>query len=178
MTLDIMLIAGEPSGDSLGAAVMDSLGEKTKETLKFRGVGGPLMTAAGLNNLVPFNDLAVMGIGEVIARVPRLLKHLSTLEKAIRFNAPDALITIDSPDFNFRLAKRVRRFVRPIIHYVAPSVWAWRPNRAKSITAFCDHLLTLLPFEPPIFEREGLPSTFVGHPAIFQCSDGDGKKIS
>lgn len=173
MTLEIMLVAGEPSGDALGAALMCSLRQKRRDVV-FRGVGGPLMFAEGLKSIIPFNDLAVMGLGEILPRVPRLLKHLSHLERELKIKPPDALVTIDSPDFNFRLVSRLTRVALPKIHYVAPTVWAWRPKRARKIVPLFDHLLTLFPFEPPYFEREGLRATFVGHPLFFELETGNG----
>jgi lipid-A-disaccharide synthase len=161
-----MLVAGEPSGDLLGARLMAALGERTGGRARFSGVGGEAMSAQGLQSLFPMSELSVMGLAEVLPRVPRLLRRLRETRTAALATRPDALVTIDSPGFNFRLAKRLRSNSIPIVHYVAPSVWAWRPGRARKVAGFLDHLMALLPFEPPYFERHGLACSFVGHPAV------------
>lgn len=162
----IFLSAGEPSGDLLGARLMQALKHETGNRIAFSGVGGTHMEEQGLVSLFPMSDLTVMGAIEVLPRLPRILRRISeTTTAAIRLR-PAAMVTIDSPDFNFRVAKRLKGRGIPLIHYVAPSVWAWRPKRAARIAGFLDHLLTLLPFEPPFFEAEGLPATFVGHSVV------------
>ncbi|MDP6706130.1 MAG: lipid-A-disaccharide synthase [Alphaproteobacteria bacterium] len=161
-----MLVAGEPSGDLLGARLMSALGERTHGRARFFGVGGEAMSAQGLESLFPMSELSVMGLAEVLPRVPRLFRRLRETQAAALAAGPDALVTIDSPGFNFRLAKRLRGHGIPLVHYVAPSVWAWRPGRARKVAGFLDHLLALLPFEPPYFERHGLACSFVGHPAV------------
>lgn len=171
-----MVVAGEPSGDLLGAAVMRSAKQRVPSAT-FVGVGGPAMADEGLSSIVPFDDLSVMGVAEVLPRLRRLLGHLATVTQFARNEQPAVLLTIDSPGFSFRLAKRLRGTDMPKVHFVAPSVWAWRLGRAKAIAALYDHLLTLLPFEPPYFEREGLPATFVGHPALERVGVGDGTRF-
>ena len=161
-----MLVAGEPSGDLLGARLMQALVARTGGRVRFSGIGGEAMAAAGLDSLFPMTELSIMGLAEILPRVPRLLRRLSQTRDAALAARPDVLVTIDSPGFAFRLAKRLRGRGIPLVHYVAPSVWAWRPGRAKTVAGFLDHLLTLLPFEPPYFERHGLACSFVGHPAI------------
>lgn len=162
----VFLSAGEPSGDLLGARLMQALKIKTRNRIVFAGVGGAHMEEQGMVSLFPMSDLTVMGAIEVLPRLPRILSRISeTTTTAIRLH-PAAVVTIDSPDFNFRVAKRLKGRGIPLIHYVAPSVWAWRPKRAARIAAFLDHLLTLLPFEPPFFEAEGLSTTFVGHSVV------------
>ena len=162
----VFLSAGEPSGDLLGARLMGALKIKTGGRITFAGVGGAQMEKHGLASLFPMSDLTVMGAVEVLPRLPRILGRISeTTRAAIRLR-PAVMVTIDSPDLNFRVAKRLKGRAIPLIHYVAPSVWAWRPKRAASIAGFLDHLLTLLPFEPPYFEAEGLPATFVGHSVV------------
>nr|WP_207478806.1 lipid-A-disaccharide synthase [Arenibaculum pallidiluteum] len=161
----IFLIAGEVSGDLLGGRLMASLRSR-EPRITFAGVGGERMAEQGLESLFPMSDLAVMGLAEVLPRLPLLLGRMGEAAAAIRRLRPDAVVTIDAPDFAFRVAKRVRGLGIPLIHYVAPTVWAWRPGRARKIARFLDHLLALLPFEPPYFEREGLPCTFVGHPVV------------
>lgn len=165
-TLKICLIAGEPSGDILGADLMTALAARSLNRVEFLGVGGPEMQAAGLRSLFPMADLSVMGLAEILPRLPRLIRRFRQTVAAIEAARPDAVITIDSPGFNVRLLRRLREQRFPKIHYVAPSVWAWRPGRAGRLAALADHLLALLPFEPPYFEAVGLPCTFVGHPAV------------
>ncbi len=174
----IFLVAGEPSGDALGASLMAALKERTGGAIRFAGVGGEGMAAQGLDSLFPMADLSVMGVAEVLPRLPKILRRLGETTDAARRLRPAAVVTIDAPDFCFRLAKRLRGAGIPLIHYVAPSVWAWRPGRARKIAAFLDHLLALLPFEPPYFQREGLACTFVGHPVVESGVDrGDGPKF-
>jgi len=174
----IYLVAGEASGDLLGASVMSALLEECDGNVRFIGVGGPEMISLGLHSLFPMEELSIMGVAEVIPRLPQLVKRINQTVSDIILQKPSAVVTIDSPDFCFRVAGKVKRKAPEIalIHYVAPSVWAWRPGRARKISNFLDHLLTLLPFEPPLFEKEGLPATFVGHPAVEGGADqGDGK---
>ncbi|MEZ0259985.1 MAG: lipid-A-disaccharide synthase [Alphaproteobacteria bacterium] len=177
--LNIFIIAGEASGDSLGANLMRALKQKHPDAT-FNGVGGSKMQAEGLKSLFPMEDLSVMGIAEVLPRVFKIMDRISQTAKAIRNTRPDAVITIDSPDFCFRVIKKLKQRVKdiPCIHYVAPSVWAWRPGRAEQVSKFLDHLLTLLPFEPPYFEKHGLNATFVGHPVVErQENRGDGDRF-
>lgn len=162
----VFLIAGEPSGDALGARLMAALKKQTRGKIRFAGVGGEKMADEGLVSLFPMRDIAVMGLIEVIPRLKTILARIAlTAARAERLD-PDAVVTIDSPDFNFRVARRLKGKGFPLIHYVAPSVWAWRPGRARAIARFLDHLMALLPFEPPHFVREGLACTFVGHPVL------------
>lgn len=163
----IFIVAGEESGDILGARLMEALTKKTGGAVSFSGVGGTRMKAAGLTALFPMEDLSVMGLTEVVARLPLIWRRLKETTEAAVAAAPDAVVTIDSPDFCLRIVRRLRRkgLQTRFIHYVAPSVWAWRPGRAKKLARLVDRVLALLPFEPPYFEKEGLPCTFVGHPA-------------
>ncbi len=171
----VYIVAGEPSGDVLGARLMASLKKKTKNQISFSGVGGTRMEEQGLKSLFPMADISVMGAAEVLPKIPLILGHIHETAAAIKRLRPAALVTIDSPDFSFRVAKRLRGKGIPLIHYVAPTVWAWRPGRARKISRFLDHLLALLPFEPPYFESEGLSTTFVGHPVLESDSGkGDG----
>lgn len=173
--LRIMLVAGEPSGDALGAPLMVALKSLAGREVAFAGVGGPLMAAEGLRSLFPIDDLAILGIFEVLPSIAKVFRRLrETREEAERFR-PDVIVTIDAPGFNHRLASRLKPLGIPLIHYVAPQVWAWRPRRAKQYARLFDRLLTLLPFEAQYFEPEGLPCTFVGHPAIERArADIDG----
>lgn len=174
----IFLIAGEPSGDVLGAALMRGLKKTSPDPVRFIGIGGEAMQAEGLQSLFPMSDLTVMGLVEVLPRIPHLLSRIKETVSAIEQANPDAVVTIDAPDFCFRIAARLKKRGRTtarLIHYVAPSVWAWRPGRAQKIARLFDHLMTLLPFEPPYFDRVGLPATFVGHPVVENdFADGDG----
>ena len=161
----IFLIAGEASGDRLGAALMAGLTSLTE--VEFSGVGGPLMEAEGLQSLFPMDELSVMGLAEILPKYPALKRRLNqTAEAALAF-APDILITIDSPDFCLRVARRVKAAsaVRTV-HYVAPSVWAWRAGRAAKMARVIDHVLALLPFEPPLMTAAGMECDFVGHPVV------------
>ena len=178
--LTVYLVAGEASGDLLGAGVISSLTEHYEGNIRFTGIGGPEMIKSGLISLFPMEELSVMGLAEVLPRLPSLIKRINQTTTDIIKHKPDVVITIDAPDFCFRVAKKVRGRAPeiPLIHYVAPTVWAWRPGRARKIAQFLDHVLTLLPFEPPWFEREGLAATFVGHPAIEGGANaGDGVRF-
>jgi lipid-A-disaccharide synthase len=172
----IFIIAGESSGDLLGANLMHALKELNPD-IEFIGVGGAAMQEEGLQSLFPMEELSIMGIFEVLPNLVHILARMRQTVKAVIACKPQALITIDSPDFCFRVARKVKKKTKdiPCIHYVAPSVWAWRAGRAKKIARFLDHLLTLLPFEPPYFEKHGLGATFVGHPIVERMSQrGDG----
>jgi lipid-A-disaccharide synthase len=162
----IFLLAGEASGDNLGADLMKEIKGILGADVRFAGVGGPLMMAQGLAPLFPMEELSVMGFFEILPKIFHFRRRIQETIQSIGILKPDMVVTIDSPGFNVRVLKGVQSFEnRPqLVHYVAPSVWAWRPKRAKKIAQLVDHLLTLLPFEPPYFEKEGLPSTFVGHP--------------
>jgi len=164
----IYLVAGEPSGDALGAGLMRALKEETDGAVGFAGIGGDAMVGEGLVSLFPMEDLAVMGLAEVVPRLPLLIRRIGETVNDIKTRCPDAVVTIDAPDFSFRVAKRLVGAGVPLIHYVAPSVWAWRPGRAAKVAGFLNHLLALLPFEPPYFEAVGLGCTFVGHP-VLEC---------
>jgi len=162
----IFLIAGEPSGDLLGARLMAALRRMGPPDLRFVGIGGERMVAEGLELFFPQKELAHFGLFELLAHVPHLLGRIKQTIDEVKRVRPAALVTIDAPDFSFRVAKKLKGQGIPLIHYVAPTVWAWRPKRAKKIAGFLDHLLTLLPFEPPYFTKVGLASTFVGHAII------------
>ena len=167
----IYLIAGEESGDRLGGPLMRELQVLLDGEVTFAGVGGPMMMDAGLKSLFPMQELSVMGLTEVLPRLPGLIRRINQVTADIRARRPDLLITIDAPDFCFRVAKRLKGEGIPLVHYVAPTVWAWRPGRAKKVSAFLDHLLALLPFEPPYFEAHGLACTYVGHPVLESGAD-------
>ncbi|MSO89301.1 MAG: lipid-A-disaccharide synthase [Rhodospirillaceae bacterium] len=169
----VFLVAGEPSGDMIAAHLMAALKRLSVRRLRFVGVGGERMAAEGLVSLFPIGDLAVMGVTEVLPRARRVLRRVRETAAAVASQRPAVVVTIDSPAFSFRVAQKIRPFGIPMVHYVAPTVWAWRPRRAKMIARRYDHLLALLPFEPPYFTAVGLPCTFVGHPALEEITQGD-----
>jgi lipid-A-disaccharide synthase len=177
-TKRIFVVAGEHSGDVLGGKLLQALKKKSGEdAFAFSGVGGEFMEAAGLRSIFPLADVAVMGPAAILARLPTLVRRVyQTVDAALSFN-PDAVIIIDSPEFTHPIAKRIRqrRPDIPIIDYVSPSVWAWRPGRAKKMQPYVDHLLALLPFEPEAHARLGGPAcTYVGHPLIEKAAWIDG----
>lgn len=171
--LHVFLVAGEPSGDMLGARLMQGLRAEHGGDVRFSGVGGPEMAAQGLDSLFDYGDLAVMGLFEVLPRLPRILRRIRQTAAAIRAANPDVLVTIDAPGFVFAVLKRLGERRRPRVHYVAPQVWAWRPGRVHKYKRHVDHILTLFPFEPPYFDEVGLPATFVGH-SVVEDSAPDG----
>jgi lipid-A-disaccharide synthase len=176
----IFIVAGEASGDQLGYKLMSAI-RALKPEVCFVGVGGKLMSEEGLESLFPMDDIAVMGFLPVIARLPLLLKRISQTAEEIVAQKPDVLVIIDSPDFTHRVARIVRKANSniPIVNYVSPTVWAWRPGRAKKMRPYVDHLLALLPFEPSAHEELGGPAcTYVGHPLIEQFAQlrPDGEK--
>lgn len=162
----IFLIAGEPSGDLLGARLMAAVRSEAGGAVQFAGIGGERMAAEGLDSLVPIDELAVMGLVEILPHAIRIIQHIRRTIAVVRALRPAVVVTIDSPNFSLEVSKRLRGLDIPLVHYVAPSVWAWKPWRAAKMARFVDHLLTLLPFEPPYFEKHGLTTTFVGHPAV------------
>ena len=160
------MVAGEASGDALGARLITALKQRHIGPLAFSGVGGAQMAAVGMDSLYPIADLSVMGLAEVLPRLRLLLNRLAETSDHGRAVQPAALITIDAPGFSLRLAKRLAGEGIPLIHYVAPQVWAWRPSRARHWAARIDHLLALLPFEPEFFREFDVHCEFVGHPVI------------
>ncbi len=160
------MIAGEASGDRLGASLMSGLRQIAGD-VTFDGIGGPLMTSQGLQSRIPMEELSVFGIAEVLPKYFHLKRRLKETIRHVIQSRPDVLITIDSPDFCLRVAGAVKRSIGiRTVHYVAPSVWAWRPGRAKKMAGCIDHVLALLPFEPPYMEEAGMRCDFVGHPVI------------
>lgn len=172
--MKVFVIAGEPSGDKLGAAVMAGLTELAPG-VQFSGVGGEAMRAEGLTSLFPMADLSVMGLAEVLPRIRLLRQRIVQTAAAIAAQKPDLVLTIDSPDFCLRVL-RIARKARPdlpVVHYVAPSVWAWRPRRAARMAPSVDHVLALLPFEPPYMQAAGMSCDFVGHPVVAEARASD-----
>jgi len=173
----IWLLAGEASGDVLGARLMLALRD-VRPDLKFIGIGGPRMEQAGLTSLFPMRDLAVMGLAEVLPRLRQLNRRLEEAVADLRASHPDLVVTIDSPGFTLRLLKRIKPLGIKRIHYVGPQVWAWREHRVREFPGLWDRLLCLLPFEVDFFARHGLPATFVGHPVLQSgAGDGDGDRF-
>ncbi|WP_298918062.1 lipid-A-disaccharide synthase [uncultured Roseobacter sp.] len=162
----IFIIAGEPSGDKLGGALMAGL-KSLRDDITFDGIGGPDMQAEGLISRFPMSELSVMGIAEILPKYRALMARINETAAAVVETQPDLLITIDSPDFSLRVARRVKASssVRTV-HYVAPTVWAWRPRRAEKMAKVIDHVLALFPFEPPLMTVGGMTCDFVGHPVV------------
>jgi len=161
----VFIIAGEVSGDKLGGALMAGLHDLT--TVRFDGVGGPLMQEHGLESRFPMDELSVMGLAEILPKYRALKARVHEMAEAVLETRPDVLITIDSPDFCLRVAKLVKaKSDIPTIHYVAPTVWAWRAGRAAKMAQHIDHVLALFPFEPPYMQAAGMTCDFVGHPVV------------
>lgn len=177
--LHVFISVGETSGDILGARLMASM-RAQMPGVRFSGVGGPLMAAQGLESLFPMRELSVMGIVEVLPKLPRILRRIKESAQFIASQRPDIVVTIDAPDFSFRVVKRARALGADtplFIHYVAPTVWAWRPERAGKLAKLYDGLICLFPFEPPYFIREGMSAICAGHPVMetdYDRADGDG----
>jgi lipid-A-disaccharide synthase len=167
----IFLVATEESGDRLGASLMKVLRQRLGGAVAFQGVGGRAMAREGLVSRFPIEELSIIGFSAVLRRLPTILRRIRETADAVLEASPDILVIIDSPDFTHRVARRVRArdAAIPIIDYVSPSVWAWRPGRARAMRGYVDHVLALLPFEPEAHRRlGGPPCTYVGHPLIEQ----------
>lgn len=171
----LFIVAGEASGDALGARFVARLRQQLGDRpLELSGVGGGALIAEGLSSVFPQEDIAVMGFGPVIARLPLLLRRMADAAKAAAAFSPDLMLTIDAPDFSLRVAKKLRRLAPsvPIAHWVCPSVWAWRQGRARRMRPHVDRILALLPFEPAALARLGGPETvYVGHPLMEHLAD-------
>ncbi|MDX9952215.1 MAG: lipid-A-disaccharide synthase [Methylophilaceae bacterium] len=159
----IGIVAGEASGDLLGSHLIRAL-KKRRPDLEFVGIAGPKMMAEGAKTLFPMERLSVRGFVEVIRHLPGLLKLRKELAQHFLQNPPDLFVGIDAPDFNFALERKLKRNGIKTIHYVSPSIWAWRKGRIKKIKAAVSHMLALFPFEPAIYEAENIPVSYVGHP--------------
>lgn len=171
----VFLIAGEPSGDALGQALMAGLKALVPD-VQFSGVGGPLMCAEGMTSRFPMDELSVMGLAEILPKYRHLKRRIHETAQAVLDEKPDVLITIDSPDFCLRVAKRVKASsdIRTV-HYVAPTVWAWRAGRAAKMARHIDQVLALFPFEPPYMQAAGMECDFVGHPVVAEPQAGAGE---
>jgi lipid-A-disaccharide synthase len=175
----VYIAVGEDSGDGLGAALVEALRGQAPG-VRFAGLAGPRMRALGLTSLFNIADLSVMGVSAVLARLPMLLARIATTADDILRARPDVVVLIDSPEFNLRVARRVRRANPsiPIVKYVCPSVWAWRPWRAAKLKPLYDHVLALLPFEPALMqELGGSPATYVGHPLASRIAPPPGRTV-
>jgi lipid-A-disaccharide synthase len=172
-TLDVFLVAAEESGDRLGAALIRALRDRTAGAACFSGVGGREMAAEGVASLYSIDDFSIIGFTAIPRRIPKILSLMRFTAKAVLERRPDVLVVIDSPGFTRGIARRVRAAdpAIPIVKYVSPSVWAWRPGRARVMRAYIDHILALLPFEPEVHRRlGGPPCTYVGHPLADEAS--------
>jgi lipid-A-disaccharide synthase len=164
--LRVFILAGEPSGDKLGGALMAGL-KALRPDVVFEGIGGVQMQAEGLESLFDMDELSVMGLAEVLPKYRHLKRRIAQTAQAVIAMEPDVLITIDSPDFSLRVAKLVKAGSDTrTVHYVAPTVWAWRPGRAAKMAHHIDHVLALFPFEPPLMQAAGMRCDFVGHPVV------------
>ncbi|MEM5473064.1 lipid-A-disaccharide synthase [Hoeflea sp. AS60] len=164
--LKLAVVAGEPSGDILGAELVRQVADQTGEQPELIGVGGERLIAEGLHSLFDFTELSLIGFSAVIARLPKLIMRIRQTADAIIAAKPDCLLIIDSPDFSHRVARKVRRALPDlkIVNYVCPTVWAWKPERAPAMTAYVDHVLSIFPFEAEIVKSlNGPPLTYVGH---------------
>jgi lipid-A-disaccharide synthase len=172
--LDVFLVAAEESGDRLGAALMRALRVRTEGRVRFAGVGGREMAAEGIASLYPIDDLPLIGFSAIPRRIPKILRLMRFTAKTVVARRPHVLVIIDSPGFTRGIARRVRAADSSIaiVEYVSPSVWAWRPGRARVMRAYIDHILALLPFEPAVHRRlGGPPCTYVGHPLVEQVNN-------
>jgi lipid-A-disaccharide synthase len=175
--LKIAIIAGEVSGDLLGADLIAALQSQYAGDIELIGVGGPALEALGLKSLFDFSELSVMGITQVLAKLPRFISLIGKTAKALVTDKPDLLLIVDSPDFTHRVARKMRAALPalPVVNYVCPSVWAWKEYRAQAMLGYVDAVLAVLPFEPAVMQRLGGPKThFIGHrlasnPAVLAC---------
>lgn len=167
--MKLFFLVGEASGDSLASRLINALNESSSEPVECSGIGGPLMEDQGFKTLLPMDQISIIGIWEVIPKIPHLLKIKKAIIEEIETKQPDAVITVDFPDFNFHIAKALKKrgvYKGKIIHYVAPSVWAWRASRAKKMSEFLDGVMCLFPMEVPYFTEHNLKAAHVGHPIV------------
>ena len=172
--LSIFIVAAEASGDALGAALARALRKAQGDDVRLSGVGGDAMAAAGIESPFPIDELAIIGLTAIPRRLPNIFRRIRDTAQAIVAARPDALVIVDSPDFTHRVARQVRRLAPsiPIVDYVSPSVWAWRPGRARAMRAYVDQVLAILPFEPEVHVKlGGPPCSYVGHPLIERIAE-------
>ncbi len=161
----VMIIAGEASGDLHGSRLVTAMRERNK-ALFFFGIGGQALKASGVRVLVNASELSVVGITEAFSKIPNLLKGMAVAKKALKRLLPDLLILIDFPDFNLNVAAFAKKLGIPVLYYISPQIWAWRPGRVKKIGKLVDHLAVILPFEEDFYRKHEIPVTFVGHPLL------------
>ena len=161
----VMIIAGETSGDMHGAKLVGAMQKKNKD-LFFCGIGGKALREAGVNILIDAHEISVVGITEVFSKIPNILKSLRMVKKTFKAMRPDLLILIDFPDFNLHVAGTAKKMGIPVLYYISPQIWAWRPGRAKKIDKLVDHMAVILPFEEDFYRKHRIPVTFVGHPLM------------
>ena len=164
------MVAGEPSGDLLAARVMQGL-KAQDQSIQFNGIGGPHMQEAGLQLDYPMDALSVFGYIDALKQLPRLISIYNGFKKQTIVDSPNVFVGVDAPDFNLRLEEQLKKSGIPTVHFVSPSIWAWRYQRIEQIRRAVDHMLVLFPFEVDIYEKEGVPVTFVGHPLAQQISE-------
>ncbi|NLY64322.1 MAG: lipid-A-disaccharide synthase [Alcaligenaceae bacterium] len=167
MSLNIAMVAGEPSGDLLASRIIQGI-RQLQPTAQFSGIGGPNMQAEGMEILHPMDRLSVFGYADAIKHLPSLIRTYSSLKNTLVSSKPDVFVGVDAPDFNLRLEQKLRDNGIPTVHFVGPSIWAWRYERIHAIKKAVSHMLVLFPFEVEIYQKEGIPVTFVGHPLASQ----------
>lgn len=164
--MKIYIIAGEASGDIYGASLIESIKKHSQKQVEFFGIGGENMQRAGINSLFPMHEISIMGFFEILPHIPNVLNRIDETVAEIKRIKPDVVVTIDSPGFCCRVAKKLQGEGIKLVHYVAPTVWAYKPGRAKKFANLFNHLFVILPFEPTYFEKEGLDCTYIGHPIV------------
>lgn len=174
MTGPVLIVAGESSGERYGASLVREF-RKSHPGTAFFGIGGPRMAAEGVEILFPTEHLAVMGIFEVLSQVPRIRWIFRHLVREASSRKPTAAVLIDSPDFNLRLAKKLRKAGIPVLYYVSPTVWAWRRGRLKAVRRFVSRMMLIFPFEEEIYRSEGIPASYIGHPLLERVQAGFGR---
>ena len=170
----LLIVAGEKSGENYGASVVRRFREMDPEA-RFFGIGGTKMAAEGVDILFPMEDLAVVGVFEILSQLPRIRKIFSRIQDEIKARRPAAAVLIDSPDFNLRLAKKLHKLGVPVLYYISPTVWAWRKGRLKTIKKYVRQMCLIFPFEEDIYKKEGIPARFVGHPLLERVKTAFGK---
>jgi lipid-A-disaccharide synthase len=174
MTAPVLIVAGESSGERYGAALVREF-RKLHPGTAFFGIGGPRMAAEGVEILFPTEHLAVMGIFEVLSQIPRIRRIFRHLAREASSRKPAAAVLIDAPDFNLRLAKKLKKAGIPVLYYVSPTVWAWRRGRLKAVRRFVSRMMLIFPFEEEIYRSEGIPASYIGHPLLERVRTGFGR---